>query len=224
VEFVEVKPKEEVRAVEPKAEAPAPDPSGIPPLPPAPGESARAPGAGADSQPSGNPLEDALRGIPTDGGAAPDAGGGAGALPPDDIRPIPPGEINPKRVAAGRKLAEICTGGLARTVARRVYNVPPDDPRMEELKKPNEILDLALDNNDKNMDRLGRLVVGLPGLLIGAFIEFFRVIDTFGPPPQGGGDGGGGSDGPPPAPRPPAPSNGQSRPRPSLDFNQRDIN
>jgi len=170
----ETKPeaKEEVSAVEAKPETETSGPAGIPPLPPAPGEAAA--GAGAS-----NPLDDALRGIPADGAPGADAG----PFQPEVIGAAP-SALDQKRIAAGKKLAALVNRGMGKALARRVFHASPDDPRMKELDRPNEILELALEESDKQMHFLGGLVRGVVGLGLGFFVEVFRVQEIFGAPPE----------------------------------------
>lgn len=157
----------------PSEAAPSPSPEGIPPLPPAPGETA----APEDSPRAGNPLDDALRGIPSEGAPPPD-----GPFQPDVVAPAP-SALDQKRIKAGRRLAELAGRGFGKTLARRVHGVRADDPRLKLLDQPNEILDLALEENDDKMHKLGGLVRGWLGIGLGYFVEVFRVGEIFGAPP-----------------------------------------
>ena len=175
---VEPEPKLETKVeaptVEPKPETES-NAGGIPPLPQTP-EAAPPPAAAAS-----NPLDDAMRGIPPEGGAGGEAG--PGPFEPEVIGPAP-SALDQKRVKAGRRLATLMGRGFGKTLARRVHGVAADDPRLKQLDEPNEILDLAMDENEDKMHKLGGLVKGWIGLGLGCFVEVFRVNEIFGSPPE----------------------------------------
>jgi hypothetical protein len=85
-------------------------------------------------------------------------------------------DVDPEDAAAGRDLLKYLIRVGRDAVAKFVYNCKPDDPKMLELKDPNEFLKLALKRNQDKAAPLGKLTRGWWGLGIGAILEGLRLI------------------------------------------------
>lgn len=157
------------------APAPAPSPAKPPALPPVPPSAPAAPTAGqAPATGAARPrsLQDMIREM--NGGGTPTT---PGALPPP---PGPAPEFDPRDVAAGKEIFELLDGGVNTYIGTRVFGLDGDAPELQELKKPNKFLSLALERNESKMAWVGKWTNGLPGLGIGAVAEVIRAFIHFG--------------------------------------------
>lgn len=98
--------------------------------------------------------------------------------PPQDAPPPPapgPEPVDPEDAAAGRDLVKWFVRGFKEGLARLVFKIKKDDPRMTEIREENEFLRIAIKRNSEKAAPLGKLTKGPVGLLIGSVIESIKM-------------------------------------------------
>jgi hypothetical protein len=131
---------------------------------------------------------------PTDINAVLSPIGGSGALPPPPPPPVAPGPddvvfkyvpddgappqgepVDAEDAAAGRDLVRWFVRGFKEGLARWMFKIKKDDPRMAEIREENEFLRIAIKRNSEKAAPLGKLTKGPWGLAIGSLIETIKM-------------------------------------------------
>lgn len=104
---------------------------------------------------------------------------------PPDAPPPPQGEpVDPEDAAAGRDLVRWFVRGFKEGLARWVFKIKKEDPRMQDIREENEFLRIAIKRNSERAAPLGKLTKGPVGLVIGSVIESIKMAFVIGDSPD----------------------------------------
>jgi hypothetical protein len=88
--------------------------------------------------------------------------------------------LDPEDIEAGRELIKMLRFKLGKWVAKMVYSVKADDPRLAQFEEDNGFLKVAMKRNADKAAPIGKLSKGWKGIIIGLILEGARVVATFG--------------------------------------------
>lgn len=101
-------------------------------------------------------------------------GGGGGTLPPK-VTPVNATPIDPELAEFGREILEAGREGIVENIAEYGFDLEPDDPDLNRLKKGGKLFNLALKKKPEATEKIGSLGASWPGVIIFTILECLNV-------------------------------------------------